>query len=563
MIEGSFRVPLLVGILLTKYFIMKYFFKKLWRDKWGYVLAIVFGALSLIQGHISRSGSIYYSSQINGSIMCACLMVLSWQMIVTQGRWFWICILGSLGQIFQVSMAVFVFGDRAAVPGFTMSCFIFVYQVIIYQYLRIQLRDRENLKKIAITDKLTGLNNRFGFEQDIDVLLEKGSSFYLMFLDLDNFKYVNDTLGHEAGDEVLQKVAAYWNGISSYEYHNLSRLGGDEFALIVKTDKPSVVETIKKEVLGVSKLDDPLLKNISVSVGIVNCPKDAKDRKALLSYADSAMYRAKSNGRDQAQMFDKSIHDDIVKEYETKLKVINAIKENQFEMLYQPQFHSDETVYGFESLIRLKVDGEYISTQYFIDVAEKNNLIFDIDRFVLDKVTKDWSSVVRKDGCKNLMMSVNISGKHLIAPGFVEEVISILTRNAFPPQNLCIEITEGAFVKSIMLAKEVVDELKTIGIKIALDDFGTKYSSLRYLQSFTTNHLKIEKSFTDTIKIDSSESNIVNIIINIAHLLNCEVIAEGVETEEQLRYLREHGCDIIQGYYYSKPLPLESAITII
>ena len=465
--------------------------------------------------------------------------------------------------MFQVGMAVFVFGDRSAIPGFTMACFVLVYQVIIYQYLRIQLRDRKILKKIAITDKLTGLNNRFGFEQDIDVLLEKGSPFYLMLLDLDNFKYVNDTLGHEAGDEVLQKVASYWNGISSYEYHNLSRLGGDEFALIVKTDKPSVIETIKKEVLGVSKLDDPLLKNISVSVGIVNYPKDAKDRKVLLSYADSAMYRAKSNGRDQAQMFDKSIHDDIVKEYETKIKVVNAIKENQFEMLYQPQFHSDETVYGFESLIRLKVDGEYISTQYFIDVAEKNNLIFDIDKFVLDKVTKDWSSVVRKDSGKNLMMSVNISGKHLILPGFVEEVISILTRNTFPPQNLCIEITEGSFVKSIMLAKEVVDKLRTIGIKIALDDFGTKYSSLRYLQGFTTSHLKIEKSFTDTIKIDSSESNIVNIIINIAHLLNCEVIAEGVETEEQLRYLREHGCDIIQGYYYSKPLPLESAITII
>lgn len=542
---------------------MKCIFKKIWQNKWSYVLAAIFVTLSLIQGYIARSGSIYYSSQVNGSIMCACLMLLTWQMIITQGRWFWVCILGSLGQMFQVGLAVFIFEDKAAMPGFTISCFVLIYQIIIYHYLRIQLRDRKNLEKIATTDKLTGLNNRFGFEQVIDTLLEKGSPFYLMFLDLDNFKYINDTLGHEVGDEVLQKVATYWNGISSYEYHTLSRLGGDEFALIIKTDKPSVIETIKKEVLRVSKLDDPLLKNISVSVGIVNCPKDAKDRKTLLSYADSAMYRAKSNGRDQAQMFNKSIHDDIVKEYETKLKVVNAIKENQFEMLYQPQFHSDETVYGFESLIRLKVDGEYISTQYFIDVAEKNNLIFDIDKFVLDKVTEDWGSTVRKDGCKNLMMSVNISGKHLIAPGFVEEVISILTRNAFPPQNLCIEITEGAFVKSIVLAKEVVDKLRIIGIKIALDDFGTKYSSLRYLQSFPTSHLKIEKEFTDTIKIDSSEGNIVNIIINIAHLLNCEVIAEGVETEDQLKYLRDHGCDIIQGYYYSKPLPLESAITTI
>lgn len=465
--------------------------------------------------------------------------------------------------MFQVGISVFVFSNKSAIPGFIISCFVLIYQIIIYQYLRIQTRGKRALKKIAITDKLTGLNNRFGFEQEIDTLLERGTPFYLMFLDLDNFKYVNDTLGHEAGDEVLQKVASYWNSISSYNYHILSRLGGDEFALIIKTDKPLVIETVKKEVLRVSKLEDPLLKNISVSVGIVNCPKDAKDRKTLLSYADSAMYRAKSNGRDQAQMFDKSIHDDLVKEFETKLKVINAIKENQFEMLYQPQFHSNETIYGFESLIRLRVDGEYISTQYFIDVAEKNNLIFDIDKFVLDKVTKDWGSIVRKKGGKNLMMSVNISGKHLIAPGFVEEVVTILTKNAFPPQNLCIEITEGAFVKSIMLAKEVVDKLRLIGIKIALDDFGTKYSSLRYLQDFTTNHLKIEKSFTDTIKIDSSESNIVNIIINIAHLLNCEVIAEGVETEDQLKYLRDHGCDIIQGYYYSKPLPLENAITCI
>lgn len=551
-----------MGILLTKYFIMKCFFKKIWRDKWSYVLAVAFGTLSIIQGCISLSRG-PYSLQVNVPIMCICLMLLSWQMILTQGRWFWVCIVGSLGQMFQVGIDVFVLGNKSAILGFTVICFVLAYQIIIYRYLKIQLRDKSNLKKIAVTDRLTGLNNRFGFEHDIDALLEKGSPFYLMFLDLDNFKYVNDTLGHEAGDEVLQKVAAYLNGISSYEYHTLSRLGGDEFALIVKTDKPSVVEIIKKEVLGVSKLDDPLLKNISVSVGIVNYPKDAKDRKTLLSYADSAMYRAKSNGRDQAQMFNKSIHDDIVKEYETKLKVVNAIKENQFEMLYQPQFHSDETVYGFESLIRLKVDGEYISTQYFIDVAEKNNLIFDIDKFVLDKVTKDWSPVVHKDGGKNLMMSVNISGKHLIAPRFVEEVISILARNAFPPQNLCLEITEGAFVKSIVLAKEVVDKLRLIGIKIALDDFGTKYSSLRYLQSFTTSHLKIEKAFTDTIKIDSSESNIVNIIINIAHLLNCEVIAEGVETEEQLKYLRDHGCDIIQGYYYSKPLPLESAITTI
>ena len=165
---------------------MKCIFKKIWQNKWSYVLAVAFVILSIMQGCISLSKS-PYSSQVNRLIMCTCLMILSWQMIITQGRWFWLCILGSLGQMFQVGLAVFVFGDKAALPGFTISCFVLIYQIIIYHYLRIQLRDRKNLEKIATTDKLTELNNRFGFEQDIDALLEKGSPFYLMLLDLDNF----------------------------------------------------------------------------------------------------------------------------------------------------------------------------------------------------------------------------------------------------------------------------------------------------------------------------------------------------------------------------------------
>lgn len=281
-----------------------------------------------------------------------------------------------------------------------------------------------------------------------------------------------------------------------------------------------------------------------------------------MSFADSAMYKAKAEGRNNVQYFSKDIHDRIVQEFETKQKVIEAIKEKQFEMLYQPQFNIDEKVYGFESLIRLKVGDDYIPTQYFIDIAEKDNTIFGIDDFVLDRVTRDWSDTIRTKA-SHLVISVNISGKHLVTPGFVEDIITILTKNNFPPHNLCIEITESSFVKSIVLAREAIDKLRLIGIKIALDDFGTGYSSLKYLQSFATNHLKIEKAFTDTIKVDPSDGNLVNIIISLAHLLHCEVIAEGVETAEQLAYLKEHKCDIIQGYYYSKPLPFDVAITTI
>lgn len=537
---------------------MKRFIKLIWKYKYSLLLATIYTIIIFFQRKFSAQPN---SSAINGSFMIIQMMLLSWQMIITKGKWFWVCMAGSFGQLFMVCMSIFVLKQKTSIPGAAIAIGVILYQIIIYFYIKKQEETKQKLKTIAVTDKLTGLFNRYGFEEELSNLIQAEQSFYLFYIDLDNFKYVNDTLGHDAGDEVLQKAAKFWSEMSSFEYQTVSRLGGDEFALILKTNKEKIAYSIAKEILRLNDNYDPLLRNISVSVGMVNYPKDAKDKRTLLSYADSAMYKAKTSGKNTVQYFDKNIHNDIVQEYDTKIKIKDAIHNKQFEMYYQPQYCTDsEKIYGFESLIRLNIDEESIPTQYFINIAEKDDTIFEIDNFVLDKVTKDWASFVRG---KNLKLSVNISGKHLVSNGFVEEVVTILTRNNFPPQNLCIEITESSFVKSIVLAKNTVDKLRTIGIKIALDDFGTKYSSLKYLQSFASNHLKIEKAFTDTIKVDPSDGNIVNIIISIAHLLKCEVIAEGVETQEQIDYLKKYKCDIIQGYYYSKPLPFEEAITCI
>lgn len=531
--------------------------KSIWKYKYSLLLAILYTIIVLFQKKFSTQPN---ASAINGSLMIIQMMLLSLQMIITKDKWFWVCMIGSFGQLFMVCMSIFVLKQKASIPGAVIAIGVILYQVIIHFYIKKQEESKQKLKTIAVTDKLTGLFNRYGFEEEINNLIQTEQSFYLFYIDLDNFKYVNDTLGHDAGDEVLQKAAKFWSEMSSFEYQTVSRLGGDEFALVLKTNKEKIARSIAKEILRLNENYDPLLRNISVSVGMVNYPKDAKDKKTLLSYADSAMYKAKTSGKNTVQYFDKNIHNDIVQEYDTKIKIKDAIHNKQFEMYYQPQYCTDnEKIYGFESLIRLNIDGENIPTQYFINIAEKDDTIFEIDNFVLDKVTKDWAPFIRG---KKLKLSVNISGKHLVSNGFVEEVVTILTRNNFPPQNLCIEITESSFVKSIVLAKNTVDKLRTIGIKIALDDFGTKYSSLKYLQNFASNHIKIEKAFTDTIKVDTSDDNIVNIIISIAHLLNCEVIAEGVETQEQIDYLKKYKCDIIQGYYYSKPLPFEEAITL-
>lgn len=532
--------------------------KSIWKYKYSLLLAILYTIIVLFQKRFSTQPN---ASAINGSLMIIQMMLLSLQMIITKDKWFWVCMIGSFGQLFMVCMSIFVLKQKASIPGAVIAIGVILYQVIIHFYIKKQEESKQKLKTIAVTDKLTGLFNRYGFEEEINNLIQTEQSFYLFYIDLDNFKYVNDTLGHDAGDEVLQKAAKFWSEMSSFEYQTVSRLGGDEFALVLKTNKEKIARSIAKEILRLNENYDPLLRNISVSVGMVNYPKDAKDKKTLLSYADSAMYKAKTSGKNTVQYFDKNIHNDIVQEYDTKIKIKDAIHNKQFEMYYQPQYCTDnEKIYGFESLIRLNIDGENIPTQYFINIAEKDDTIFEIDNFVLDKVTKDWAPFIRG---KKLKLSVNISGKHLVSNGFVEEVVTILTRNNFPPQNLCIEITESSFVKSIVLAKNTVDKLRTIGIKIALDDFGTKYSSLKYLQNFASNHIKIEKAFTDTIKVDTSDDNIVNIIISIAHLLNCEVIAEGVETQEQIDYLKKYKCDIIQGYYYSKPLPFKEAITCI
>lgn len=501
-------------------------------------------------------------SIVNGSLLPLCLILATFINVLSKARFRKFLYATSLIQFINVAIAVVVFNQLMSLPGVILSFMSIIYIFMLSKVLLIQNKNEERLKLQASTDSLTGLKNRFSFYNVIEKLIDDKKPFYLLFIDLDNFKMVNDTLGHDIGDALLIDLALKWS--MDYPDYHLARLGGDEFGMIVPASKTIPIEKTVDNILKTFETaENAYIQYTSASIGVAKFPDNSVDRPTLVKYADTAMYNAKNSGKNRFKFFDKHLYKEVLKEQQLRKNIEKAIIDQSFYMLYQPQVDINKNkVYGFESLIRLDIDGKTISTQSFIDVAEKSDLIYKIDEFVLDKVTKEWAPYINIQ--PDLVISVNISGKHLYLDDFIQRVKDILTKNNFPPEKLCIEITEGAFIKSMHLAQNAIRQLRQFGIKIALDDFGTKYSSLNYLSSFIVDHIKVEKSFTDTIVINNTtDVNIVSIIISIAKQLNCSIIVEGVETEDQLSYLKKMGCDIIQGYYYSKPIPIEAAISII
>ena len=297
--------------------------------------------------------------------------------------------------------------------------------------------------------------------------------------------------------------------------------------------------------------------SVSASAGLALYDEDTSDLQQLLSYADTAMYKAKLGGKNGYYFFDQDMYQEIMKRYLTEKDLKNAIKNDTFEMLYQPQYEiNSHKLVGFESLIRLKnKKGEYINTQQFINVAEKSGLIYDIDMWVMRNVMKQTRDFVILH--PEIEISINVSGKHITNKGFIETVIDSLSETNFPPKNLKIEITESSYIRHIDEAAQIVQRLKILGVKTALDDFGTGYSSLNYLSKMAVDMLKIDKSFVDEILTKESDKSFVGIIIKLGHLMNCKVIAEGVEDQDQLSTLAFLGCDCVQGYVWGKPTHLE------
>ena len=529
---------------------MKIRSKKRLLSKILIILGIIFFSAILLNG----SGRVPFLNAIpkasavtfNGCMTASQIFVFCLAMIVSNGKVFKLAFIMNIIMLLLAMLNFLRDGFVNCGAGVAFSllgcCLIYALRC----YIKRLKKDEEDLDKAAYTDQLTGCLNRRGLLRELAMKSEMGKEFYLIFIDLDNFKQINDTLGHEAGDELLCDVITTWSEIQSKYPFTICRLGGDEFAIIYETkDKEITREFITKVLRSITTLQSKFANYVSASAGLALYDEDTSDLQQLLSYADTAMYKAKLSGKNDYYFFDQDMYQEIMKRYLTEKDLKNALKNDTFEMLYQPQYEiSSHKLVGFESLIRLKnKKGEYINTQQFINVAEKSGLIYDIDMWVMHNVMKQTRDFILLH--PEVEVSINISGKHITNKGFIETVIDSLSETNFPPKNLKIEITESSYIRHIDEAAQVVQRLKTLGIKTALDDFGTGYSSLNYLSKMAVDMLKIDKSFVD-------------IIIKLGHLMNCKVIAEGVEDQDQLSTLAFLGCDCVQGYIWGKPIPLEN-----
>lgn len=411
--------------------------------------------------------------------------------------------------------------------------------------------------RLANSDTLTGLPNRAVFMNKLAALVAEQSEHALLVFDLDNFKKINDSLGHELGDHLLCKLAKRLNNYDRYR-DKLYRLGGDEFALLLdRTNDIHHISSLAKELLGL--INQPIFVDqhelaITSSIGIVLFPDDGNNPQALLRNADTAMYHAKSEGANRYLFFNDSMNKQAVKRLQVENLIRYGLKENYFTVYYQPKMDIvSGYLVGMEALVRfITPKGGVISPASFIPVAEETGQILEIGEIVLRKACEDVKRWIDA-GLFQGRVAVNLSSRQFTLPFLCEQIDDILQQTELPSYHLELEITEGTVMQSPKLAIETMKKLRARGIHLAMDDFGTGYSSLAYLKQFPLNTLKIDKAFIDDMDTARGR-NMVDTIVTIAHNLSLTVVAEGVELNSQLDMLRKLRCEIIQGYYYSKPL---------
>lgn len=441
---------------------------------------------------------------------------------------------------------------------------------VIHRYLiKLEHNERE-LYNMANTDALTELPNRRALkdamQEAVERSKEENTKLAIAMVDLDNFKNVNDTIGHEYGDQVLLSISNRWREIMS-ENDFMARLGGDEFAILID-DFQSVSELDEHLHEFMNAVEDKMnLKGneyyISASIGVAMFPSDTLDESQLLKYADMAMYAAKYQGKKRLCYYDSMMDNIIESTLHMENVIRRAIQSDAFSLVYQPQYTAeDKKLRGFETLIRLSDSkGKQVSPGDFIPVAEKSNLIIEVDRWVMQNAMREFKTLIAKS--PDVLLSINISATHLLDSSFMDDLDNIMAETEFPARNLELELTESVFVDSLDRAKDVMLEIKKRGIHIALDDFGTGYSSLSYLRELPIDLLKIDKVFVDSIIDDPREESFVAAIISLSKIMKFAVISEGVEEESQLATLRKLGCDYIQGFIWGKPQLLSDVKTIM
>jgi len=430
------------------------------------------------------------------------------------------------------------------------------------EYTQILKDNEDKLYHLTNFDPITELPNREKIlSQTVfltSIFSHQQMTFSLIMIDLDNFKVINDSLGHNVGDMMLKAVAARLKDMIHPD-DMIGRMGGDEFAVIVQRQISEKEILNYVEALRVSLLSPIVLisgeYSISASFGITLYPQDGTDAADLLKCADTALYKAKEAGRNGVQFFRKEMKSDILDKVTYETSLLSSIQNGELFLLFQPIYGaSKKNLRSFETLIRWQSPKfGLVSPSRFISVAESVGFIIPMGEWILRTACRRFREIGENYGIKPIL-SVNISAIQMMSPTFVKSVRTILSETGFDPHYLEFEITESVFISSVDYVVNIINELKEIGIRFALDDFGTGYSSLRYLQMLPIDTLKIDKSFIDSISLEGDGHCLVASIISLVHQMNMDVIAEGVDTEEKLRYLDANSCDYVQGYIWGTPL---------
>lgn len=421
----------------------------------------------------------------------------------------------------------------------------------------------EKIKNLAYYDYLTGLPNRRLFNDILNQYIidsnKNQNVFGVLFLDLDSFKNINDTMGHSSGDELLTMVSKRLTSLLRKD-DIVCRVGGDEFLLLIQDLKDEqCIRELSERILNIFK--EPFIINnhhlfITTSIGGAIYPIDGEDIETLIKNADIAMYNAKGEGNNKFQLCTSIIKDRMVQEMKLTNSLYNALERDELELYYQPQVNliSGEII-GLEALVRWNnTDLGIVNPGDFIYIAEKTGLILPIGEWVMKNActqNKAWQDA----GILDVPIAVNLSVNQFQNIKIVEDITSILKDTNLNPNDLVLEITENIIMKEPEYVIESLKQLKQLGVKVAIDDFGTEYSSLSYIKQLPVDKIKIDMSFIQGININHKDEAIINVIIVLAKNLGLTVIAEGVETKEQLEFLRDQRCYEIQGYYYYKPMP--------
>ncbi len=459
----------------------------------------------------------------------------------------------------------------ASLPGIFSNIFTVIALVLLYTNNVMISRYQKKLRDQAITDMLTGLPNRFACSELIDDLIKHGNLFVLVAINLNNFKSINDTLGLEAGNEVLKIIAARFKEAADSGATGtldfITRQSGDEFSLIIRgsysdNEIRKTIEYYQAEMEKKITVDNCDFF-ITASFGYAGYPADSDNLNGLFACAEAALEEVKrSNSSEHILRYTA----DMLKtgrSLEIERMIRNAIENNTIFFNLQPQFDMSHKLRGFETLARMKdEDGNIVSPGEFIPVAEKAGLIDKVDSIVFRKSAMFIGDLIKKTG-SDITLSVNVSVRHLMKNDFINELMNIVSTCGIPAEQIEIEITESVMIESVDKALQRINTIKELGLQIAIDDFGTGYSSLSYLNRFPATLLKIDKSFIDKMNSGESSKQYVAAIISIGHIMNFDVISEGVEQPEQLETLREIGCDYIQGFIWGRPLAPEAAEELV